>query len=315
MRIDLGKIERVDLREAWSLEPDFTRWLAEEENLEALGEELGLDLSLIQTEANVGDFNVDILVEETGSGIKAIIENQLEMTDHDHLGKLITYASGHGAGYIIWIFKDVREEHRQAIDWLNEHTTDAVNFFAVKLELWAIAGSRPAPKFDVICRPNEWAKTVKQQSSQGKPSEGKLLQLEFWTQLHGHAEKQPSNIKLQSPRPQHWTSISVGSTAAHISLTVNTQKNLLGCELYIPNDKALFQYLFNEKEAIEQELGSILEWNDKVAGKACRVIQRRGDFDINRADTYSTHFDWLLNRALAFKKVFAGRIKSFQLSV
>ena len=151
-RKSLGKIERVELREAWAIEPDFTRWLAEEDNLAALGEELGLDLSLLQTEANVGDFNVDILAEETGSSIKAIIENQLETTDHDHLGKLITYASGHGAGFVIWIFKEVREEHRQAIDWLNEHTTDDVNFFGVKLELWRVAGSSRTNSFKGLSR-------------------------------------------------------------------------------------------------------------------------------------------------------------------
>ncbi len=312
MKKDLGSIHKLDLRSVWTLEPEFTRWLAEEENLVALGEELGLDFTLIQTEANVGDFNVDILVEEAGTGIKAIIENQLEITDHDHLGKLITYASGHDVGYIVWIFKDVREEHRQAIDWLNEHTTDDVNFFAVKLELWQIGESKPAPKFDVICRPNEWAKTVKRQSSQGEPSEGKLRQLEFWTQLRSYAEKQSVDFTLQSPRPQHWTNISVGSAIAQIALTINTQKHLMGCELYIQDDKNLFQYLLNEKIAIEQELGTTLEWKDKTSGKACRVIQYHTDFDIANPTLYSPSFDWLLSRASAFRKAFAGRIKAYQ---
>ena len=315
MQKDLGSILKIDLRSVWTPEPEFTRWLAEENNLAELGKELGLDLSLIQVEANVGDFNVDILAEETGTGIKAIVENQLEMTDHDHLGKLITYASGHDAGYIVWIFKNVREEHRQAIDWLNEHTTDDVNFFAVKLELWQIGDSKPAPKFDVVCRPNEWAKTVKQQSARGEHSEGKLRQLEFWTQLRAYAEKKPIGITLQSPRPQHWMNVSVGSTDAHIALTINTTKRIMGSELYIQDNKNLFQFLLKEKGAIEQELGAALEWRDKTTGKACRVIQYHPNFDINDSAAYPTQFDWLLDRASAFKKTFAERIKTYQRTV
>lgn len=309
-RQSLGKIERVELREGWGIEPDFTRWLAEEGNLASLGEELGLDLSVLQTEADVGDFNVDILAEENGSGIKAIIENQLETTDHDHLGKLVTYASGHGAGYIIWIFKEVREEHRQAIDWLNEHTTDEVNFFAVKLELWRVGDSAPAPKFDVICRPNEWTKTVRRQSSQGQPSEGKLRQLEFWTRLRSYAQEHRSDIRLQSPLPQHWTNISIGSSKAHVALTMRMREGRLGCELYISDNKPLFNYLRERKAEIETELGVALEWIE--ATKATRILETTSKFDITNEGMYPMHFEWLLKRAEAFKKVFPPHIRSFE---
>lgn len=309
-RKSLGKIERVELREGWGIEPDFTRWLAEEANLATLGEELGLDLSLLQTEADVGDFNVDILAEETGSGIKAIIENQLETTDHDHLGKLVTYASGHGAGYIIWIFKEVREEHRQAIDWLNEHTIDKVNFFAVKLELWRVGDSAPAPKFDVICRPNEWTKTVRRQSSQGQPSEGKLRQLEFWTRLRSYAQEHRPDIRLQSPLPQHWTNISIGSSKAHVALTMRMREGRLGCELYISDNKSLFNYLRERKAEIETELGVALEWIE--ATKATRILETTSKFDITNEGMYPMHFEWLLKRAEAFRKVFPPHIRSFE---
>ena len=310
MKKDLGKIKQVELRDAWALEPEFTRWLAEEENLNALSDELGLELSLIQTEANVGDFNVDILAEETGTGVKVIIENQLETTNHDHLGKLITYASGHDAKYVIWIFKDAREEHRQAIDWLNEHTTDDLNFFAVKLELWQIGDSMPAPKFDVICRPNEWAKTVKKQGSQGQPSEGKLRQLEFWTRLRAYVQNKNVDIRMQAPLPQHWTNIAIGSSQAHVALTLNTQKNSLGCELYISNNKPLFEYLKTQKAEIENELGGSLEWIE--AAKASRIFETTAGFNIKDESNYDKHFEWQLKRVMAFKKTFANRIKDFQ---
>lgn len=313
MKKDLGKIRRVELREAWSLEPEFTRWLAEEENLSALSDELGLDLTLIQTEANVGDFNVDILAEETGSNTKVIIENQLEITDHDHLGKLITYASGHDAKYVVWIFKDVREEHRQAINWLNEHTTDDLNFFAVKLELWQIASSMPAPKFDVICRPNEWAKTVKKQSAQGQPSEGRLRQLEFWTRLHAFVQDKKVDIRMQAPLPQGWTNIAIGSSQAHLMFSMNTKDGSLCCGLYISNNKSMFEYLKTQQIEIENELGIPLEWIE--AAKACRVFETVSGFDIVDEATYAKHFEWMLKRALDFKKTFAGRVKNFQQTV
>lgn len=131
----LGKLKKIDLREAWKHEAlDFTQWLAKDENLALLSEEIGVDINLIETEANVGSFNVDILAEDS-NGRKIVIENQLESTNHDHLGKIITYASGYNAEIIIWIVKDVRNEHKQAIDWLNEHTDEKINFFAIKLEL------------------------------------------------------------------------------------------------------------------------------------------------------------------------------------
>jgi hypothetical protein len=310
----LANLQQIDPREAWRIEPDFTRWLAEEENLAALGEELGLDLSPIQAEANVGDFKVDILAEETGSGVKVIIENQLETTDHDHLGKLVTYASGHDAGYIVWVFRDMREEHRQAIDWLNEHTTEDVNFFAVKLELWQIGDSLPAPKFDVVSRPNEWAKIVKRQSSQAQFSEGKLKQQNFWEQLRAFAKEKQVGIRPQAARPQHWLSISIGTSRAHVSLTVNTQKGQVGCELVIPNDHELYEHLHEQKDAIEQELGVKLDWHDR-ATVGRYINEKHSPFDIDDEDSYPKHFEWLLARAIAFKKAFAGRIKNYQQNV
>src|SRR5688500_799529 len=123
LKKNLAKLKTLDLREVWGHEAsDFTIWLSQEENLNLLSEEIGVTIKLLQVEANVGKFNVDILAEEESSERKIIIENQLEDTNHDHLGKIITYASGYDASIVIWIVRDFREEHRKAIDWLNEHT-------------------------------------------------------------------------------------------------------------------------------------------------------------------------------------------------
>lgn len=312
MKKDLGKIEKILVRDVWATEPEFTRWLAQKEYMAALGEELGIELVHVETEAGVGDFSLDILAATT-EGEKAeqkvIIENQFGTTNHDHLGKVLTYASGHGASYIVWIFENLREEHRQALDWLNAHTTDDVSFFGVKLELWRIGGSLPAPKFDVVCRPNDWAKAAKRQAAQGEPSEGKLRQQEFWEQLRAYATEHQSDLRFRTPQPQHWYDISIGSAEAHISLTMNTTKKLLGCSLYIPDNKELFSCLRKEREAVEKELGAKLEWEDRVGKKACYIIQHLINFDIATEEKYSEYFGWLHERASSFKKSFEHRVQ------
>ena len=159
----LGKITRItDLRSIWPHEAnDFTKWLADEHNLANLGEEIGIELELEERESSVDNFNVDLYAKEEGTGRKVIIENQLEETDHDHLGKLITYASGKGAEVVVWVVKRARDEHRQAIEWLNQHTDTDLGFFLVEIELWQIDDSAIAPKFSVIKRPNDWGKQMK----------------------------------------------------------------------------------------------------------------------------------------------------------
>ena len=136
-----------------------------------LSETIGLDITTVQVEDNVGDFNVDIYAIDETSGKRIIIENQLEKTNHDHLGKIITYDSGKDANYIVWIVKKARNEHRQAIDWLNEHTDSELNFFLIEMELWKIGNSDVAPKFQIICQPNDWTKMVKETYGTGETTE------------------------------------------------------------------------------------------------------------------------------------------------
>ena len=133
--IKLGQLDKINIREIWKHEAtDFTQWLANDENLSILGNEIGINMRLIKAEADVGMFSADILAEEENTGHRIIIKNQLEQTDHDHFGKLFTYGSGYNAGILIWICKEVREEHRNAIDWLNEKTDNSLNIFVIKME-------------------------------------------------------------------------------------------------------------------------------------------------------------------------------------
>lgn len=131
MEFKLGKLEEVNIRDIWKHEQyDFSNWLSKEENIELLGNEIGLTLTDISKEVFVGVFKCDLVAKDETSGIKVIIENQLEATNHDHLGKIITYASGLEADVIVWIVKEAREEHRSAIEWLNNNTVKDISFFS-----------------------------------------------------------------------------------------------------------------------------------------------------------------------------------------
>lgn len=310
---NLGSIKKVELRNAWKHEAlDFTNWLAEEENLRLLSDEIGIDIKLIQTEATVGRFNVDILAEEETTDNKIIIENQLETTNHDHLGKIITYASGIEAKTIIWVVKDAREEHRQAIDWLNEHTVEDILFFLIKIELWQIGDSPFAPKFEIISSPNNWAKTVRSSvTAGGVVTETKARQLEFWEQFRKYTEDRKSPLKIQKPSPQHWLNITIGSSHGHISLTLNSFDEAIRTELYIPDNKEAFNFLYEDRVEIEKEIGAKLEWMELPGKKASR-IKMETDGLVDTVTSWEQYFEWMKQNAEKFQSVFGKRLKKFK---
>lgn len=311
LKKDLSKLKKIDLRDVWGHEAiDFTNWLSQPENLDLLSEEIGISIKLLQTEANVGKFNVDILAEQENSGRKIIIENQLEETNHDHLGKIITYASGYDAEIIIWIVRDYREEHQKAVDWLNEHTDENISFFLIKLELWQIGESNPAPKFDVIISPNEWAKAIKTNSGGQEVTQTKIQQLDFWTKFKEYIKKKDSKLKLQTPRYQHWYDVSIGNSEAHIALTINTKKSLFGCELYITRNKALFNFLSEQKTWIEKEIGEKAEWVDSNVSSNIKIRNQVDDvFSQEKSEIY---YLWLYEKIILFQKIFKKQISDFK---
>lgn len=311
MKTTLSKLNKVELRDVWEHEAlDFTNWLAQQENLDSLSEEIGVDIKLIKTEASVGKFSVDILAEEEASGRKIIIENQLEDTNHDHLGKIITYASGYDAEIIIWIVKGVRDEHQRAIEWLNEHTDENISFFLIKIELWQIEGSSPAPKFEIIVSPNEWAKAIKTNPTSNDLTDTKLQQLEFWNKFKNYVRENDTRIRLQTPRPQHWYDVSMGSSDGHVALTINSRENLIGCEVYISKNKELFNFLHNQKEEIEKEVGEVIEWVD--AAVASRIKIKKSVSDIFSQSESENYFSWLYQKTVLFQKVFGKYFKEFK---
>lgn len=258
--INLGTLKEItDLRSVWPHEAlNFTPWVAE--NVDLLGDAVGLDITVDETESSVGDFNVDIYASETGTDRKIIIENQLEGTDHDHLGKLITYASGKGADVVIWVVKHAREEHKAAVEWLNNHTDDKIGFFLCEIKLFQIGSSDIAPSFTVVERPNDWAKEIKK-TEHNSPRHHKRL--EYWTAFNDYAFKNAifaKEFNQRKPSTDHWMDISIGTSAAHLGITMIQKRNENGVELYINDDKELFKSLFAKKESIEKESGLTYDW-------------------------------------------------------
>ncbi|RKR14853.1 uncharacterized protein DUF4268 [Maribacter vaceletii] len=302
--MNLGRIKQVALREIWKHEAtNFTQWLALPENLELLSDEINIELSLIDTEYNVGRFNVDIYAEESGLDRKVIIENQLERTDHDHLGKLITYASGLDAEIIIWIVKEVLEEHKQAIDWLNENTDEKINFFAVRMEVWKIGNSEPAPKFHIVSQPNNWAKAIKQSVKSSVLSETKQLQLKFWVEFKTYIENENIKLRLRKPYPQHWYDISYSGRDSHITLTLNTQSKEMACEVYIPDSKETYKEFFSHKDAIENHIPG-LKWFELPTKKACR-IKKITKGNLTSENKWPEYFKWMAENAVLFQQTFS----------
>ena len=305
--VRLGNLEEVkDLRTVWPHEAlDFTPWLAEDANLALLADAVGLEITLDETESQVGSFNVDIYATETGTERKIIIENQLEDTNHDHLGKLITYASGKGADIIIWIVKRAREEHRAAIEWLNNHTDENISFFLVEIKLYKIGNSDPAVMFDVIEKPNDWTKEVKKQK-QNSSDPSKQFRLEYWTAFNDYAFSQPlfaKNFKKRKPSTDHWMTLSLGSSAYSLDILALKKRNAVVVEFYIHDDKSIFQKLLQHKTDIESDIGLSLDWRELPDKKASRIIIEKS-VNLDDPNEWNDQFDWIIDTCVKFKRAF-----------
>lgn len=303
--VTLSRLEEIrDLRTAWPHEAlDFTPWLAREDNISLLADTLGLDISVEEIESCVGDFNVDIFASETGTDRKIIIENQLEDTDHDHLGKLITYASGKSADVIVWLVKRAREEHRAAIEWLNNHTDENIGFFLCEIKLFRIGSSEPAVKFEVVERPNDWTKEVKKATF---TNDGQQLRYDYWAAFQDYAFQNTRfslSFRRGKPSKEYWMSFGIGSSECHIEASQIHKRNELSVQLYIDQDKDLFRSLYAMRETIETEAGLSFDWRELPNHKASRIVVRKSVTFDDRAQ-WAEHFDWMIDVMLAIKTTF-----------
>ena len=303
----LGKIEKVRLRDIWNHEAhDFTQWLAKEENITSLLDEISISAENIKTEDNAGQFNVDITADESETGKKIIIENQLERTDHKHLGQLLTYASSFDACIIVWVVADFREEHKKAIEWFNENMNEAISFFLVKTEVWQIGDSNPAVKFNVIVEPNNWAKITRNSGTTERAiTESKLTKLKFWEGLIDYSEEFKSQLRItQKAKPQHWYVIAIGSSNAHLSATINTRDNFIGIEIYFPKDKSQFYKIYNYRIEFEAILnGFEISWEPLPDKQASRI---RVVFNCNPNDEskWESYYKWMISTGELMQKAY-----------
>jgi hypothetical protein len=314
----LGRLQAVDLRDVWEDEArDFTPWLARGDNLALLGDTVGLELEYERQEVQVGPFSADILCKNIADDTWVLIENQVEKTDHRHLGQILTYAAGLSAKTIIWVARKFTEEHRAALDWLNENTVEDLSFFGLEVELWRIGPSEPAPKFNIVSKPNDWTREVKTQSaSAGQPSETKKLQHEFWTAFKNWAETH-TDLRVQKPGYQHWLTSTIGRAYFHVAAIISTwspiaQKNApeIRIELSLTSNDAKKQFtqLKDLEPTLKTKIDLPLVWHSDPAAKSAKVYVRT-DADFTDRTKWPEQFQWLAKYMRMFRDVFGPIVK------
>lgn len=310
--VGLGRLERVDLRDVWLSEAaNFTPWLAADENIALLGDAIGIELEVEAQEKNVGPFRADILCKDTASSNWVLIENQLERTDHSHLGQLLTYASGLHAVTIVWIAERFTDEHRGALDWLNEVTREDINFFGLEIELWKIGDSAVAPKFNVVSKPNDWTRSII--IDPVELTETKKLQFDYWTEFHKCLTARGSMIRGTKPRPQHWNNFSVGRSDFGLVTFANTRDQRIGVHLVCKGEHAKphFQQLEAQKGALEAELGP-LEWRPLPDRKESQIGVRRHETDPSDKQRWPDQHEWLVQTLERFHRVFSRKLQQLE---
>lgn len=316
---NLGRFKRVELRDIWETEDrDFTPWLAQEQHLELLSDTIGMELELEAQEKDVGPFRADILCKNTADDSWVLIENQIERTDHKHLGQLLTYAAGLQAATIVWIASKFTDEHRAALDWLNKITDEEFRFFGLEVELWCIDDSIPAPKFNIISKPNNWSKSISHAAKrlgEQPMTETKIMQLHYWRSLAELISQSSSSLRPQEPRAQHWCNFSIGRSGIKMASNLNTKENRIGIEIYMFSEvsaKAFFHLLKEQKDQIETEIGEPMTWMELPEKIASRIILFKQCDPTDEADRASQH-EWLKNKLELLDQTFRQRIKEINL--
>lgn len=315
--MELGRLEKVELRDAWQTEDrGFTPWLAKIENIEILSQEIGINLEVQGVEQNVGPFRADILCVDADSFESdgqhyVLIENQLEITDHKHLGQLMTYAAGLDAVTLIWIASKFTEEHRAALDWLNRITDETFRFFGIEIELYKIGHSLPAPRFNVIAKPNDWSKEVKRTASSQTTNEVNLARREYWESLKNFAENRNSILNLKYSDRTYCGAFKFGKTGFGMYLGIPVRKQILEIYLYLDqkNHKNNFDKLFeNCSEKSFEIFGYDLNWNRNDKGNSSSVILRK-EADSNDKSDWENQFQWFVENGEKFARFFKPEIE------
>lgn len=307
--MEIGKLKEVEIRNLWQHEQyDFSDWLSKEGNIEMLNEILGLTLNNVSKEVYVGSYRCDLVATDESTGIKVVIENQLEISNHDHLGKIITYASGLNANAIVWIVKQAKEEHKCAIEWLNNNTSSEINFFLIELHAYKIEDSLPAPYFKVVEEPNDFIKNNKVNGNQNELNKSQAERLEFWTMFNEMLIEKGKPFNVRKATTDHWYDIAIGKSGVHVSVSLVNRDSLICLELYISDDKELFDRLYSKKEIIESELNMKLIWDRLDNGKASRIKYNIYGFNFANHANYRELMETIIEDVIKMRDTFKKHI-------
>lgn len=315
----LGRLTTVHVTDVWENEPrGFTPWLALPHNLNLLCEILGLDeLGDVKQEDAVGRFRVDIIARDQDGGT-VVIENQFGRTDHGHLGQIMTYLAGQqGRVTVIWIAEHFNEEHRAVIDWLNANSNDDYTFFAVEVEVLRIGTSEPAPWFNVVAKPNIWSRSIRARSAETESGELATRHMAYWAAFAEYLQTHTSEFRIKRANKDHWFSFAAGRSGSAISATISVERyKRIGVELYNQRDdtKVIFDALHAQKEEIERQIGTPLEWQRLDSRKATRIVLFRTGEDPANASEWPRQHEWMLAYMLKFRRVFGPRLKALPLA-
>ena len=308
---ELSSIKKVDIREVWPNEAEnFTPWLAE--HIAELGLALDLELESTGVEAAVGSYRLDVLARDRERPVA--IENQLGDTDHTHLGQLLTYMAGYDASVAIWIAKNFKDEHREALDLLNRRTDGESEFFGVVVEVWQIDGSRPAPYFRVVSAPNNWGKQTKATSQEGALSELGQQYRHFFQALVNNLGDRPDFGRARNVTGRAYQSFSTGYGGFRYATVFSTKDGGRSqVEVYIDcGDKSRneerFDKLESQKLEIESAIGGKFDWERLEDRRACRIsVVRPGSIHDDQKNLDEIR-NWMIEKLRAFKNTFGPRL-------
>lgn len=312
---NIGTLEVINIRKVFPHEAlHFTKWL--EEHIDALAERLKIKLIVEERESATGDFSLDLLCSD-GDGKPVIIENQLEKTDHDHLGKLLTYLVNQNASTAIWITTEPRQEHHNVIDWLNEFTPCGISFYLVKVEAVRIGASPFAPLFSILAGPDKQAKEIGERKKEW--ADRHFMREEFWISLLTRAKSKTQIFSAISPGKESWISTGAGKSGVSFNFLIN--KDWAAVELYIDYDKnpseqnknkIIFDKLKSQMEQIELEVGGALEWDRLDEKRASRIRKKIDSGGLKTKDKWLEIQDAMIDTMINFEKTLRPRISNIR---
>ncbi len=306
----LGVMKEFDIRSLWNHEQyDFSEWLSQEENLQLLNNAIGLSISEVEKEVYVGAYRCDIVGIDEDTRDRIIIENQLEQSNHEHLGKIITYASGLDASIIVWIVKDAREEHRSAVEWLNNNTGKKINFFLIEIHAYKIDDSLPSPMFEVVEKPNDFIKNVKGQTGTSECNRLHSERLDFWTRFNEILIEKGKPFNVRKASTEYIYHIAIGDSGAYVSFNLDNKDGYVVLEFHIKNNKQLFNQLELSKSEIEDDLNLKLDWQRLDNRKVSKIMYKIPGLNFDDHSNYDSLMAEMIDKGVLFVNVFKKYIK------